>query len=268
MKFGMICPIAHLDLFATGEYHLLLSHLLVDQRYRDHYRVQADENAWITLDNSAFEHGQSVSVEQLLHQAVDINASEFVLPDVMYDASGTLEASSRALDILTAHERELGNMQMMLVAHGTSIFTWGSCLSRLVELYRSVFPKRPFSIGVPKNYDGWHGGSANLISRFILSLRAEYDCDVHLLGVGRDISQTVTICVRYPWIRSTDSTKPFVYAYHGLSVGTQQGGFPEYPGRPDDFFSAVFDDAQLKLAKHNAAVYQRKVTVREQDTED
>lgn len=209
----------------------------------------------MVLDNSAYEEGTGHLAETLLEQALLVGAREIVVPDVMHSAEGTLELSGQALDFFKKNRTLLDKhkITLMLVPHAATIYSWGWCANTLAGMHYQRFGSRPFTFGIPKDYEGWVGGRAGLIQRFILPLN-DMSFETHLLGVGEDLTSIDAMRSRYPWIRSTDTAKPFVYAWHRIRLSPLYGPQPEYPGRPDNYFDLEFDAEQLALAKINAKV--------------
>ena len=67
---------------------------------------------------------------------------------------------------------------------------------------------------------------------------------------SNNLWSTALIAGRYPWIRSTDSAKPFVFAknYIRLEPG---GPIPSYPRRDPEYFHAPLRQSQWEIAMFN-----------------
>lgn len=265
MKMGMIAPIPNLAEFAQGDFHLLLSHLIesdMGEAYVNHYRNQAQHNdAWLTLDNSAYELQAGGAVENLFKQAVFLGAREIVLPDVMHKMEATKRSGAEALYVLDplADQLDAMKIQIMLVPQGETIYEWGMCLSHLISMHNAVFPDRIYTIGVAKDYEVFTGGRANLIQRFVEPLRKERRFDVHLLGVGNELTDLSALATRFPWIRSTDSVKPFVYGLHKVRLTMGYMDTPPYPGRPKNYFETPIPEGLKPLVKHNIRIFRDRI---------
>jgi hypothetical protein len=266
MKVGLIPPIAHLDQFGKGEFHLLLSHLLTDRRYVKHYQEQRRKGAYIVLDNSAHENKKGENAKILREQACDINAQEVVVPDVLFSSFGTVRAAVSALECW--YEKKDTSMlrlnpTLMYVPQGTERGDWVSCMDELIMLHTYMSKKhnirRDFTLGISKDYETWNGGLLRLIDESILPRRMQIaktgsKMHVHLLGWGRDLWKLGEIAKKHSWIRSTDSAKPFVYALHNTYL-EPENEYP-YPGRPADYFIAEFASRPaLHRAQHNCGVF-------------
>lgn len=251
MKFGPICPIPHLKDFATGDFHLILSHLAAQYpEYAQHYKGLKD--SYIVLDNSAYEYGSSVDANELIEQGLSLGVQEIVIPDVLYDSAGTLLLTEEALQICRARETDLlkAGIRLMLVPQATTIYGWGQNFRDLMLLVQKHEITIPITIGVPKHTERWLYGRANLISRFL----SNHHFPVHLLGLGNDLVGLSALSHRFPWIRSTDSVKPFVYAMYGITLSSAYSQTPKYPGRPDDFFTHEMSGYELHIAQTNVDV--------------
>src|SRR5207302_4038547 len=114
---------------------------------------------------------------------------------------------------------------------------------------------RPPVIGLSKDYEIWKGGLARLIELYLMPIHSTQGVDVHLLGWGRELWELDDIGLVYPWIRSTDSAKPYVYAFHDIALNPFQAP-PEYPGRPEHFFDLCLTETQLSIAGANVEIFQ------------
>lgn len=260
MRTAIISPIPELKTFGFGDFHLLLNHLLSNREYKDHYRAQSRSGAYLVLDNSAHEFQAGTDVLQLLTNAREIGAHEVVIPDVLFDGRATLDRSGKALDSIV-EDSEIRSLfeevqpRVMLVPQGKNIEDWITCLSGLYlkfsslsQKHKDLFQKRPV-IGLSKDYEMWDGGLLKLIEDHLYIYRGR-ECDIHLLGWGRQLWKLPEIARFYPWIRSTDSAKPLVYARHDIRISAEEA-VPEYPTRPKDFFTTSFSDSQRDLGHFN-----------------
>ncbi|NJL70837.1 MAG: hypothetical protein HC888_04115 [Candidatus Competibacteraceae bacterium] len=265
MQVGLISPIPHLESLGGTEFHLILSHVLNEHsEYLDFYRQRSRNGDFIVLDNSAHELGAGGDIRSLLDQAFTVGASEVVLPDVLFSDRETVRRTTEAIRIL-ADSPSLSSlmtsygMSVMVVPQAKTVYDWGVCLRELL-LATSQLPEGiHVTIGVSKDYETWPGGLGNLIDRYV---RPRYEANfggpsplsVHLLGWGRELYQLSSIVHRFPWIRSTDSAKPFVYAMNGIQLNFSRA-CPKYPGRPYDYFTRTLTSSQQDLANRNIDVF-------------
>lgn len=272
MKAALIPPIHHLDEFGDGQFHLLLTHLLKSPRYRAHYKRQRANGAYLVLDNSAHEQGHGQDPTTLLKAGFDLDAQEIVVPDVLDDAGATIEFC------LAAHEEwfengvakemlEVYSPAFMYVPQGNSVADWAECLISLIRIHeycaRKYSLRRDIVIGMSKDYDVWPGGLRRLIAEYIVPQRNRLEhhgvkMHVHMLGWSRQLWNLQSIARVYPWIRSTDSAKPFVYALANRNlVNSVQATPPEYPKRNKNYFTQKMTPKQTEFAKANVWVFRQ-----------
>lgn len=257
MKIALIPPIPELRTFTSTGIHLILSHLLEDVEYRTYYRERAEADDYIILDNSAHEFGAGNRPDLLLDQAIEVKANEVVCPDVLFDANGTYEATRSMLVYLNknwSHYVEAGKPQLMIVPQGSNRQEWVKCLNNMLRAW-VVMPDYPLGdpvIGVSKDYEPLvKGGITSLISQYLKPLNMQ----VHCLGWPSDLWALARVQRECPWVRSTDSAKPFVYAANEILL--EPGGkVPDYPRRAPDYFSAPLTEVSRSIAKRNIEVFQ------------
>lgn len=263
MQIGLIPPIPELDRIPQTGFHLLLTHLLHDPDYRDFYKERKDDGDYLLLDNSAHEFGASQDHEELLWNANEVGAQEVILPDVLFDRRGTLERTKRMLKWLCDPGgwrvyQECGMPRFMLVPQGNVRSDWVQCLEQLLVIwdtytYRFQSPIEEPVLGISKDYDEWRGGLTYLIGHYVAPLRVVRDFDVHCLGWPRNLWSLAHVHRHFPWVRSTDSAKPFVYAKSGILL-EPGGSIPEYPRRDVDYFTEPLED--WEKAVRNVLVFQ------------
>jgi hypothetical protein len=266
IQFLPIPPIPHLSEFAQGKMHLLLPPLLNMSVYWDHYYDLAQRGAYLILDNGAFEDGHSIDPTELINLAVDVRAREVVASDVLMDRIGTMDA---AYEFLQAYKRTLEDrsrtypLNIMLVPQGNTIYEWGRCLQDLIKLFKNTLPGRQYSIGIPQRTEAWVGGRANLIARFIESMYYESGraLQVHLLGAHSEVIKLAECALRFPWIRSVDTVKPFTFALEGITIPKVYARTQGEPKRPGDYFTRVLTESQLKIARDNISIYNRRLSL-------
>ncbi len=262
MKAALIPPISQLHTFGvSGKFHLLLSHLLQDVDYTRHYTYQREKGAYLILDNSAHEHGKGDDPEALLYNAAALRAQEMVVPDVLEDADGTVESALNALEYWFEKKdkmiREL-NPALMYVPQAKNIDQWVWCFGNLVRMHQYVTGRQKYRtdliIGVSKDYEVWHDEGLMPILDFLSMIRNHLKFQVHLLGWGRELWNLEKYAKEFPWIRSTDSAKPFVYGLAGIKLDAHEV-IPEYPKRPDNYFRKRMNDEQRLISTSNAMLF-------------
>lgn len=267
-KMALIPPIPELPWFGTGSFHLLLSHLLVDPRYKSHYRTQREEHgAYLLLDNSAHELGAGEDAEDLMLKAIDLQAQEVVVPDVLANAEGTVEKaiSTHELWYESSYSGMINlNPALMYVPQGNNRKEWEECMWELARIHfhtaRRWRIRRDFVLGISKDYETWDEGLLGILLNPVVNLLGHYKAtkiQIHLLGWGRQLWKLQELTrLSHLHIRSVDSAKPFVYARKRIELNPGKA-IPKYPTRPSDYFSRKFTPAQRKVALHNVDVFRR-----------
>ena len=249
---ALIPPISMLSLIQGDRYHLALAHLaLPNQRdsefYRRFFRQESELGNFVILDNGAHELGKGLDPIRLADIALDIRASEVVLPDRLFWGEDTvdhsLDAISRLRGVLPSETKYMG------VPQGRTLFEWFSCMERLIDLGAT-------SIGISKDYEIWEGGLMFLVALVPAGI------EVHLLGFGRQPEKLFTASnEKYrSKIRGTDSAKPIIFAMAGLRYDQDIARWPTYCKRPGNYFDRIFNPRDVQLYKdlvHNIGMYYR-----------
>jgi len=269
VKAALIPPIPELETFGNGSFHLLLSHLLKHKKYLQHYKAQRVKGAYLVLDNSAHENSIGESASTLLTQAVELQAQEVVVPDCLDDAEGTIESALSSIEYWfegdRASEMRLLDPALMYVPQGKNREQWLECFKELVRLQVYTAKKRQartdFVIGLSKDYEVWDGGLLRLLNEYIGPVKRDaadrnIRISVHLLGWGRELWNLADIRRQCPWIRSTDSAKPFVYALKNIEL-TMAAYPPEYPGRRTRYFMTKMSEQQKAVAENNVRIFKQ-----------
>lgn len=267
MKVALIPPIPMLSAFGSGGFHLLLTHLLEDEKYLKHYIQERQNGAYLVLDNSAHEKGEGEDAASLMASAIKLHAQEVVVPDVLFDAEKTVDKAVHAHQVWyeAGHSGMIDlNPALMYVPQGEKFEDWFECCRDLLRLHfyaaRRHAIRRTCVLGISKDYEMWHGGLVHVVSSIIpvLSHWATLGMNVHIhmLGWGRDLWGLGAVRRSYPWIRSTDSAKPFVYALSGIELDPDKPA-PEYPTRPKNYFSKKLTVEQMQISQRNIDVFRR-----------
>lgn len=258
MHVGLIAPFPHLGQFAVGPFHLILAQCLNNPTYLAHYQKQAGEGAFLLLDCDTHELGEGERPKELLEWAKLVGASEVVAPDVLFEAERTVNRTHNFLQYALDHLGPRTPLTYCLVPQGQSPHEWAMCLTRMVSAHTAYFPYKRFTVGISKDYEVWPGGTLGLIQKYVVPLRKGVrEVNVHLLGWGRELHRLTELQWRFPWIRSTDSAKPFVYARAGIELNLSQVN-PAYPKRPDDYFTREMTFEQQVLAQVNVDVFRAR----------
>lgn len=259
MKACLIPPIPDLDKYVDNQatHHLLLAHLFASSlgdKYATFYRDRAARGDYLIIDNSTRELGDALGIEKALELAMVVGASEIVLSDIRFSAIQTLEATERDLFWLTTAGRDLyeqaGKPALMFVPQGGSFPAWHACFVRLLDMTENAIAELDGPdpvVGVPYAY----GHRLERPFRELVYLAMAPGLPVHLLGWPRHLQTLVEIASEFPQVRSVDSSRPFVYAKHGLMVSPRV----EYPGRDTHYFFDPIPRAHTELTRRNIDLF-------------
>lgn len=272
MKTLLIPPILHLDLASDREFHLTLAHLYKHPRYSEFYLQEAQKGKYIILDNSAHEFQVGESAENLLRLALEVQASEIVLPDHLFDGFDTIIRTKAALEYIGTHPVDK-TFQYMIVPQGQSFEEYSWCLSALVDvyfeaqvLYGDVFPHPPV-LGVSKDYEMWDGGLLRILEEVVLPC-SNTEMPIHMLGWGRNLWDLGVIAEKYSHLlRSVDSAKPIVYGLNNIRL--YPGEYtPAYPTRSKSYFFDQISEEGLQATEHNIEIFDILVQSTSQNDHD
>jgi hypothetical protein len=203
----------------------------------------------------------------LLRRAIIIRADEIVMPDVPYKGDETVMLTDEAFKTWTKFLRvELEELrpQLMLVPQGSSLEEWRTCLFALIlkwqratKEYSALFRKEPPVIGLPAKYqDKFPGADIGKMIREWLRPLNDNGFKIHLLG-WRELWRLNALALEFPWIRSIDSAKPFVYGQRGIMWDPLNEPEPEHVDRPDKYFTLKLTPHQIAVSQHNVDVFRR-----------
>ncbi len=193
----------------------IASHILMgDAKYKAFYRGVGKSGRHIILDNGVWETGVACGYADLLDTALEINASEIVIPDVMKDMYKTLIHAESFLDFADSAKLPR-DFKFMFVPQGRDWMEWLECYNKAMEMFGDRF----HTIGIPK----WLGEAVNrnsslygrvmLINDSSMDFRAKYD--YHMLGMN-SVLEIVRILPYKDYvrkhIRSIDTSLPFAMA--------------------------------------------------------
>ena len=212
MKIALIAPIGNLEQTRRGDIHMCLTHLVLESKeYASFYK---EETKYKMLDNGAFEgHGQPIHI--VVKAAAMVNAQEIVLPDTLHDMEHTLYQTHYSIDWLKRNNL-LGKYKLMAAVQGSTKAEWWDCFAKMMgipELDVIGLSK----ISCPAAFNDSISGARLEITNFIeLEKRHLEGKQFHLLGGSHQI---LTEIAKQPrWVRSIDTSAPFEYGKHRLSL--------------------------------------------------
>jgi len=263
MQAAIIIPTDFLEPIATPRpFHMALAHrVLSDNAYAEFYASlrnpeRSPNPPFILMDNSLMENGHvAISLEDVEHAAIRINADEVVLPDAFRDFQGNNQLLDESMAQIRVNDKALRAMVTpMRRAPRVAGVVQGS---DPLELHASfeIMARTVDTICIPKVVDDIYPEGGRL--KFIMDLEADkrissivgtpsmrgvgYMRAVHLLGVWNRPAEIYAIESIWPgMIRSVDSALPFHAGLAGHRFHTGYGmaddnGVIVKAKRPDNY---------------------------------
>jgi hypothetical protein len=229
--------------------HLVLAHIYNSPRhiaYREYYKQAVAAGHFVMLDNSAYELGGSVALDQLMKAAKDLQPSAVFLPDTRFKSEVTLQQVKQAIESFEREKDHGGlpeNMQLFAVPQGENLKDVLHCYNQLLTLEVDGFGFYE-EIGEVCGFKNraeflWYMESQDHIRP------GKY---YHLLGMEENVKE-VQLLGKFDWANSIDSAKPVVYALNGIAF-SEKGNLVDYPHRPKNYFELQEIEFGL-LAQHN-----------------
>lgn len=224
---SIIAPARYLPDFARppapGVHHVTAQRVLEDRNYRDFYLEQVEQGSAIVLDNGVFDLGVALDAADLVRAAGLVKASEIILPDVMGDTDGTIEASDRgAAQILALTD----SYRLCAVVHGQTDADWLRCYEHFLEQdYTGTIAlpasRKPGRTGVAGDRVT---ATAHLAEHGLVDRNRGY----RLLGLGRTGHLELFSQREHDWIASVDCATPVILGYMGVPMELH-GPFEKIP---------------------------------------
>lgn len=248
MKFFIISPLNHLDLMDLGNagYFVLAQYYITDRKYREFVKRKRKEGNFVLLDNGVAE-GQLVTEDILIDVCKDLQPSEVIAPDILFDKDQTLSNLDSFLKRIL--DEKISGVQIMAVPQGHTKEDW-------LECYESILNKNQvctigFSkIGISQAFLNMKSHDYIMEARHLciqelndLSLLKK---PIHCLGAGNP--NEFKFYRNFPVIRSNDSNISIWSSINNISFYNDV--FKRIPPS-NDFFHYKMNSNQLKLAKSN-----------------
>ena len=243
VEIATILPLSCIHKTINERYHLSLAHLLHHPVYFKFFRNQVLAGKFVIMDNGAAEKGGAITLDTLLERTAQLQPSEIVLPDILYDCNQTLARSRAAIPEFLALRKP---PQLMAVPQGRTWREWKACALEMLS-----WPEIS-TLGISKFITPELGAHARLEAVEWLYNVAQIDnsehptreapIDIHLLGCWSFPTEVEEITSKYR-IRGTDSAIAYVYTANNLVLT------PSVP-RPQmeiDFLSTQLVDEDLLI---------------------
>lgn len=236
MKIALITPIDLLDLATLSDYHLVLPHLMEDERYR---RFYTDAVGYKILDNGAAE-GVDVDQHQLHDLGHQLRADELVVPDALEDGNRTIELA-QGFERFARPEQ----FRYVGVAQGRSVAEVVKCINYFshCEWIRVL--------ALPRSLNKIHKTQRFTLIEPVMKEYGDHFDAVHCLGASSWIREVVAIDSTHV-VRGMDTSLPVVLGLEGLSVRDDT-----YRPRQADYFERTVerDTYTWKVIFDNVTTY-------------
>lgn len=250
MKIALIPPTKLLGLSKQTHFHLILSHWCQqDHDYASIYKVWSMHGHHIILDNGAYELGQSVDMSSLETVARFIRPTEIVLPDKLKDRHATIQMIGDSWPTFDSLQQDCGS-KAMVVLQGTTDEELIECFEEMHTCWNHFIG----SYGIPKHAGrGRLSGRCELLSKLMKSPKWNAELEFHMLGTAT-VNEVLLVANAFPWVRSIDSSLPFVYAFHGKALHPLLQGDKLYH-RPENFTELTHEAFDMELLLYNIKTY-------------
>jgi hypothetical protein len=257
----MITSTPHLESHASlGDRHLCLAHMVhKDEQYAEFY---FNSSKYLIMDNSAFEfeeEGRGVPQDLVLDAAKLVDPDEICAIDILFNGPDTVASVKDFMKYV--HKKDpyrYDSTRFMAIPQGESEDEWLECYEKLVQL-EDIDVIGFSKLSVPESFHGNHHDSGNC-SRgrikcidFLHEHKMTPDVfgkEMHLLGSDNvGVNELQYYYDRdYKFIRSNDTSMPFVYGYTGNEI--HDGYVDEIVMEKLDFNKVLTED-ELKSVDHN-----------------
>ena len=231
----------HLSSHASlGHRQLCLAHKVLDDKEYAHYYSRMTKSVfslsmkekYVIMDNSAFEfeqQGRGVPIDKVLQAAKIVTPSELCAIDILFDGPGTVESVQRFLTYVDDKDPYMFNStKMMAIPQGKNETEWLDCYEELVQM-EGVDVIGFSKLSIPESFVGDHHTDGNCTRGRIKCLDFLVDHNMtpdvfgketHLLGSDNLGLQELSYYYEknYDFIRSNDTSMPFVYGYNGIKI--------------------------------------------------
>lgn len=252
MKLALIPPISMLEDVSQMECHLMLPHLVENSqtKYADFFSCMSTMGRYIILDNGAAE-GIDLPDSYLISVARSYDVDEVAVPDILGDSDLTI---ARAFHFFSEQERAIASIGMP----SFGIVAQGESEKEAMQTVRAIMHSR-WSADIDVVY----------LPRLLLQRARDKDIriklatrihdefggvlQIHLFGASNVWPGEVRVAADVPYIRSMDTSMPYVYSYHRAALDLDRNTIrvPE-PRRPDGYFhlpSVKFPDVNRYVDK-------------------
>lgn len=249
IDFYVIPPLSALELMDAGDRYFCLSQLyLRDKAYRDFFKQKVAEGKWVTLDNGAGDH-ETVTREQVLEIARDLQPSELIPLDILFNSSETLSNLEWTIEQMQK-DPLLKHIQVFACPQGEDFESWMTTYEIMLN-NPNVHTIGMSKLAIPFVISGSRGGDVGIAkdrNAMYTHLRAFgfIRKPLHFLGAGE--AWEFDLYRGDPLVRSTDSCFTVWGGMNGQRFGDEQ--YERIP-TPKDYFDRTIDPINLQDILHN-----------------
>ena len=206
MDFYVIPPLSSLELMNEGDRYFCLSQLyLRSEEYRNFFKQKVAEGAWVTLDNGAGDH-ETVTRGQVLDIARELQPSELIPLDILFDGEATLENLKWTIEQMD-NDPLLKDIEIFACPQGKNLGEWALAYGSMIDNPR-VTTIGMSKLAIPFVMSGSKGGDVNIATDrnklyTMLKRNGLVTKPLHFLGAGEPWE--FKMYKDDPLVRSTDS---------------------------------------------------------------
>lgn len=240
-----------------SDYPYVLGHLLnLDKEYASFYKEKLQNVTYSILDNSAFELGQSIPMDELYALGEEYGPTHLVLPDRVNDYTQTLE---NAKEYLGKYKSK--NLEYIGVCQGQTFEEIADCVDFYTEQGVDIIAL-PFDLVPDSDYvtvrfrflNWWYANRFNYKRNGIYKF--------HLLGCQNPVEFLLykyyqDHIVRY--IYSLDTSSPIINGWEGNELGPNGLTVPKPKAKLADNLDIDLTPEQIELIFKNTKTFREYV---------
>lgn len=223
MKVSHESPLSLLSLSRKyNDYDYALVHLFEEiPEYLEFFKKSIEMGRHVILDNSIFELGKSFNPDRFAHWIEQLNPTEYIIPDVLEDISGTL---NQFYNWINKYRNLPGNKIGVLQ---------GKTYDEIVHCYRSMEPYcdkiaisfdysyyQRFS-STDNKYGDWCRGRITLVKRLLDDGVIDINKPHHLLGASLPQEFEWYSISKCDFIETIDTSNPIVHGLYNIRYDDQ-----------------------------------------------
>lgn len=256
LKVSHEVPISLLEQSKSfNDYDYCLLHLTSIPEYRSYYKKAIQEGREVLLDNSLFELGDSLTVEDVREGVLDINPTWVVVPDCLNNYMITV-------DRFKEWEDKCSDLNVLTIG-----VVQGSSLEEAVECYRFM-SEHADKIAIPfdsvyfetlypseSKLTSWCWGRQLFIQYLVDNQIWNNDKPHHLLGCSYAFEFSYSLYKKIS-IESIDTSNPVVAAIKNLKYS--ETGLDSKPSiKLCDLINEELTPEQLSLVRYNTSIFKK-----------